>query len=122
MIRCFFTLLLALFLAPACAPEKSVVEKFTSSHLVLLTDTLQWEAQRLEQYRDSLKTAGFRVLISGRSGETAPELKARLPWLLQPGVDLFIYDQRLAGKAGMDSLKSYLDFAGHPAETLALKP
>jgi len=68
--------------------------------------------------KDSLAAAGDRVLISGYAGETAAELIARLPWLLQPGVDLFVYDDLLAGPAGQDSLTNYLKRTRHPAEVI----
>ncbi|MEO0733266.1 MAG: hypothetical protein AAFZ52_10555 [Bacteroidota bacterium] len=98
---------LILFLAPACAPEKTPPTK----NLVFLTDTTQWSPRAI---RDSLQKAGYRVLISGYPGETASELQARLPWLLQPGVDVLLYDPRLAGPATFDSLQKQLK--DHPAE------
>ena len=111
----FLTLLLLPFLAPACAPNEPPSKRTVPKNLVLLTDTSRWEAGRLVTYKDSLGKAGYRVLVSGYAGESAAELTARLPWLLQPGVDLFIYDNRLAGKAGKDSLVSFLKASGHPA-------
>jgi len=65
--------------------------------------------------QDSLSAAGNRVVISGYPGETAAELTARLPWLLQPGVDYFFYDHGLSGRAGEDSLRQYLNRTAHPA-------
>jgi len=82
----------------------------------LLTDTTQWASSTLKVYKDSLENEGFRVIISGYPGETAAQLAARLPWLLQPGVDLFVYDEKRAGAAGGDSLVNYLELQGHPAE------
>lgn len=81
---------------------------------MLLTDTTQWAPSLLSAYKDSLTEAGYRVLVSGYPGERAGELKARLPWLLQPGVEVFLYDERLAGAAGLDSLTAYLKSVGHP--------
>jgi hypothetical protein len=65
---------------------------------------MQWEATTLHHLQDSLTTSGYRVITSGYPGETAAELTARLPWLLQPGVDVLLYDDRLAGAAAFDSL------------------
>ena len=84
--------------APAAAPLRNAV---------LLTDTLGWPPGALASYRDSLTVAGYRVLVSGApGGETAPELLGRLPWLLQPGVDLLLYDPRLAGPGVLDCLRT----------------
>ncbi|MFT5999261.1 MAG: hypothetical protein ACI81P_001718 [Neolewinella sp.] len=98
------TLLLLTILAPACAPKDPPPPSESLQNLVLLTDTTQWEATALHHLQDSLATSGYRVLTSGYSGETATELLARLPWLLQPGVDVLLYDDRLAGAAAFDSL------------------
>jgi len=87
---------------------------------VLLTDTTRWSPPALQAYRDSLTDADYRVLISGSPGESAEALMARLPWLLQPGVDLFIYDERLSGPAAQDSLRAYLTRYAHPAKVLPL--
>jgi len=95
-------------------------EPLRAKNLVLLTDTTQWKPPVLHRYKDSLQRAGYRVIISGTAGETAEELLARLPWLLQPGVDVFVYDERLVGSAGLDSLAAYLTRASHPATILAL--
>jgi hypothetical protein len=73
-------------------------------YVVVLTDTIQWEATALHHLRDSLTASGYRVIISGYPKETTEELMARLPWLLQPGVDVLLYDDRLAGRAAFDSL------------------
>jgi hypothetical protein len=109
------TLLLLTFIAPACAPNEPPPERAVSRNLVLLTDTTQWNNDHLEAYKDSLTAAGYRVLVSGYPSESAAELSARLPWLLQPGVDLFLYDERLSGKPGKDSLMNFLNTTGHPA-------
>ena len=98
------TLLLPTFLVPACAPNEPPPPSVTSGNLVLLTDTTQWETATLHHLQDSLATSGYRVIISGYPGETVDELMARLPWLLQPGVDILLYDDRLAGGAVFDSL------------------
>lgn len=108
-------LLLLAFIAPACAPNEPHPKKQIARNLVLLTDATSWEHGHLDRYKDSLTAAGYRVLVSGYPGESAGELSARLPWLLQPGVDLFLYDERLAGRAGKDSLVNFLKAAGHPA-------
>lgn len=116
MNRLLLTLLLLLAIAPACAPEPVAANNGPAArNLVLLTDTTQWTPGHLMNYRDSLTAAGFRVLVSGYPQESAAALAARLPWLLQPGVDVFIYDERLAGQAGLDSLRAYLARIQHPA-------
>ncbi|SEP99953.1 hypothetical protein [Neolewinella agarilytica] len=120
MYRPWFSLLFIPLLAPACAPAENTVEEVLPvRHVVILTDTLQ-NGHLIAGFRDSLTEAGNRVLISGYPGETAEAITARLPWLLQPGVDLFIYDQKLAGKPGEDSLRNYLDRMAHPAEVISL--
>ncbi|MEM9929534.1 MAG: hypothetical protein AAF840_06935 [Bacteroidota bacterium] len=83
-----------------------------------MTDTTRWAAPTLQAFKDSLSATGYRVLLSGYPGETAADLTARLPWLLQPGVDVFLYDERLAGPAGLDSLQQALERMNHPAEVL----
>ncbi len=83
--------------------------------MVVLTDSTTWSPPRLQAFRDSLQGEGFRVLISGYPAETAAEMVERLPWLLQPGVDVFLYDERLAGPAARDSLENALSRLGHPA-------
>lgn len=103
-LTCLLPLLLMVFLAPACAPNDAPPPPATSQNLVLLTDTALWEATELQHFQDSLATIGYRVVTSGYSGETAIELTDRLPWLLQPGVDLLLYDDRLAGAPAFDSL------------------
>lgn len=118
MYRCWLSLLFVLLLAPACAPPEDVSETPPARHVVLLTDTLKSD-KLITHLRDSLVAAGNRVLISGYPEETAEQLTARLPWLLQPGVDLFIYDQDLAGKPGEDSLRNYLSRMEHPAEVIS---
>lgn len=116
-------LLLLLFLAPACAPTDAPPGKPPSSAkpLVLLTDASTWTAADLEHYRDSLEQENYRVLVTGYPNETPAALTARLPWLLQPGVDLFIYDEALAGPAGTDSLRAALQRLGHEAELTVLR-
>jgi hypothetical protein len=121
MNKTWLSLLFIPLLAPACAPADNTVEEVLPvRHVVVLTDTLQ-SGNLMAGFRDSLIGAGNRVLISGFPAETAEELAARLPWLLQPGVDLFIYDQKLAGKPGEDSLRNYLDRMDHPAEVVSLQ-
>ncbi len=115
VVTVFLPLLLLPFLAPACAPNEPPPANALPQNLVLLTDTARWQPGHLAAYKDSLVAAGYRVLVSGYRGESAAELSARLPWLLQPGVDLFLYDDRLAGQAGADSLTNYLKVTGHPA-------
>lgn len=121
MYRSWLSLLFVPLLAPACAPAENTVEEvLPARHVVVLTDTLQ-TGHGIRGFRDSLIGAGNRVLISGYPEETAEGLTARLPWLLQPGVDLFVYDQNLAGKPGEDSLRNYLDRMAHPAEVISLQ-
>ncbi len=117
----FPTLLLLTFLAPACAPNEPPPTSPPQKNIVLLTDTTQWKTNRLATYKDSLSQAGFRVLVSGYPNESAAELTARLPWLLQPGVDLFLYDENLAGTAGYDSLVNFLKVSGHPSRLESVK-
>ena len=114
----FLALLLLPFLAPACAPNEPPAERVLPQNVVLLTDSTQWETSALTAYKDSLTSAGYRVLVSGYPNESAAALTARLPWLLQPGVDLFIYDNRLAGEAGKDSITNFLKRSGHSASVL----
>ncbi|MBC6993188.1 hypothetical protein QWY85_20720 [Neolewinella lacunae] len=111
-------LLLIPFLAPACAPSPpaAAAAPLPPRPLVLLTDSTQWAAGALGNYRAKLEKEGYRVLVSGYPGETPAALVARLPWLLQPGVDRFVYDVRLSGAAGADSLRQALERLGHPAE------
>lgn len=110
MIQRLLSLLFILSFAPACAPnvEPSDGEPEKARPLVLLTDTLSWKPGDLVAYRDSLESENYRVLISGFSGESPTQLVVRLPWLLQPGVALFLYDESLAGPAGGDSLRAVL--------------
>ncbi|MEM6770866.1 MAG: hypothetical protein AAF597_09805 [Bacteroidota bacterium] len=119
----FFPLLLVLLFAPACAPNDASVtvkKPRTLKPLVLLSDADSWTSSGLDAYRDSLTKAGYRVLVSGFAGESTTELTERLPWLLQPGVELFIYDEKLAGPDGADSLRSALERLGQdtPVEIL----
>lgn len=109
------SLLLLLFIAPACSPNEPSPPPSVPKNLVLLTDAARWIPTELQHYKDSLTAAGYRVLLSGYPGESAADLLARLPWLLQPGVDKFIYDDRLAGPAAGDSLDNYLRNRRHPA-------
>ena len=115
------TLLLLTFLAPACAPNEPPPPPAIPRNLVLLTDTTQWNSSALIAYKDSLAGAGYRVVVSGFPGETPAELTVRLPWLLQPGVDLFLYDENLAGVPGRDSLLNYLELQGHPAKVRSVR-
>lgn len=87
---------------------------------MLLTDTTRWLPGELQHYRDSLEAEDYRVLISGYPGESPAELTARLPWLLQPGVHVFVYDPALAGPAGADSLRTTIARLGReiPVEVL----
>ncbi|TXF91126.1 hypothetical protein FUA23_02545 [Neolewinella aurantiaca] len=110
------SLLLLPFLAPACAPNEPAPQRKIPRNLVILTDSSDWKPGKLLRYTDSISSAGYRVLVSGYPEENAAALSARLPWLLQPGVDLFIYDDALAGPAGLDSLKNYLERTGHGAK------
>lgn len=121
VLAVFLALLFLTFLAPACAPNEPPPASAPPKNIVLLTDTSQWESGQLTAYKDSLTTAGYRVLVSGYPGESAAELTARLPWLLQPGVDLFLYDHKLAGQAGQDSLTNFLNTMNHPAKVRLLK-
>ena len=114
-LRCYPALLLALFAAPACAPNDPVREKAPLVKAIILTDTTAGRAERIERLYDDLVARGQRVLISGEAGETAAGLAARLPWLLQPGADAIYYDEDLAGPPGYDSLRSVLDRMYHPA-------
>lgn len=119
------SLLWLLFVAPACAPADDQVGQTedaagSTTPLVLLTDASGWKEQDLAAYKDSLGAEGYRVIVSGYRGETAAELTARLPWLLQPGVSLFLYDEQLAGPAGADSLRRALPRLGSNASVLEI--
>ena len=94
-----------LFLAPACAPDApSAPPEAPRRNAVILTDTTRRSATALNHLRDSLRARNYRVLVSGYPGETAAELNARLPWLLQPGVHLIVYDSLLAGPGAVESV------------------
>ena len=103
------TSLLVLLFAPACAPEKAPDVRRISRPTVLLTAAESWSGNTLEAFRDSLESTGHRVVVSGYAGETAADLATRLPWLLQPGTTLILYDIKLAGPAGADSLRTVID-------------
>ncbi len=99
-------LLLLIFCTCAPPPEENTEE---IRNAVILTDMASWAPGELNDLRDSLTVAGYRTLVSGTAGETESELLSRLPWLLQPGIDLLLYDPRLAGRAVLDSLDKRLD-------------
>lgn len=104
----FIAPLFVLFLAPACAPAEPPPPPQRALATVLLTDTTVWQKEALLAFRDSLEKAGNRLVISGYPGETSADLVARLPWLLQPGTGRILYDERLAGSAAADSLRTAL--------------
>ncbi|MTB51890.1 hypothetical protein [Lewinella sp. W8] len=110
-----WTLLVLLLLAPACTPkENNTQSEERSEHLVLLTDAARWPEGRLAALKDSLQDENFRVVVSGYPGERTDELLARLPWLLQPGIDLMLVDPDFLSPAGVDSLKTFLAERGQP--------
>ena len=115
------TLLFLLLLAPACSPNQPTAEAPEQQKVLILTDSTAWKSDRIARLRADFTARGDRVLISGEAGETAGELGVRLPWLLQPGADVIVYDPGLAGAAGYDSLRSVLGRTGHPA-SLQLLP
>ena len=59
---------------------------------VLLIDTLRTRARARDSLREVLESDGYRVLLSPTTGEEVGETVARLPWLLQPGVGVIVYD------------------------------
>ena len=59
---------------------------------VLLIDPLHTRARAQDSLRTALEADGYRVLLSPTTGESTAETVARLPWLLQPGVGLVVYD------------------------------
>lgn len=116
------TLLFALLtLAPACSPTEPALEETEQLKVLILTDSTAWRSDRISRIRADHEKRGDRVLISGEDGETAETLGARLPWLLQPGADVIVYDPGLAGPVGYDTLHSRLGRLGHPA-SLQLLP
>ncbi|WP_157500782.1 hypothetical protein [Lewinella sp. 4G2] len=110
-------LLFLLHLAPACAPnnDSEATAEPRRTNIVVLTDTADWAPNHLRLLTEQFAKSGSRVLTSGECGETAAQLIQRLPWLLQPGVDTFYVDPRLAGPEVYDSLTNYLERQGHPA-------
>lgn len=124
MVYRICALLLVFCLAPACAPssdKEGKAEQQNPRPLVLLTDASTWAEEDLTTLKDSLEAAHYRVLVSGFSDETPEQLVARLPWLLQPGVSLFLYDEALAGATGEDSLRNALQRLGHDAPVQVLQ-
>lgn len=81
---------------------------------MLLTDAERWPEDRLAALKDSLQDNNFRVVVSGYPDERTDELLARLPWLLQPGIDLLLVDPDFLSPAGVDSLKTFLAERGQP--------
>ncbi len=115
-------LLFTSIIAPACSPEKTSLSPAVSTRVVLLTDSTKWRTDRWLRLKKQLSDNGHRVLISGEADESARSLSERLPWLLQPGVDTFYYDLRLAGRAGADTLLARLGAADHPAAVIVVPP
>ena len=113
---CFLPWLLALLLAPACAPDRPGRTVASTKKVIVLSDSSDWVTG--DAVRQYLRTAVTRTLVSGDSTDTAVGLARRLPWLLQPGVDTFYYDHRLAGRAGLDSLTRILKRLEHPAAVI----
>ena len=111
-------LLILLLTLSSCLPDVPPPPPEPTQNLVLLTDTTYWLPGELNAWRDSVLAEDYRLIVSGFPGETAADLVARLPWLLQPGVDRFVYDPRLAGPEGYDSLQTALTRWGHHAEIL----
>jgi len=107
--------------APACAPDRQSPETEPApKKLVLLTDSTDWAPGELNDFRQIKEAEGYRMLISGTPGETQESLLARLPWLLQPGVDVLLYDPELAGPGTTDSLVARLGSLAHPARVRSL--
>lgn len=114
--RHYLTLFVLLNLAPACAPEKETQEASPPKKVVVLTDSTSWQpGGTVETKVNRLRKEKVRLLISGSPGETGEDLIARLPWLLQPGLDTLYYDANLAGEATADSLRTFLRAQSHPA-------
>lgn len=121
-LKGILSLLLLGCLAPACSPkdEQSAPEDDSLRHLILLTNAARWPEDELAVLRDSLAGEGCRVIVSGYPGEGVKQLVERLPWLLQPGVDVLLCDPKFLPATAVDSLRAYLDATGHPAEVNAL--
>ncbi|NJC26447.1 hypothetical protein [Neolewinella antarctica] len=113
-------LLYVLAWAPACAPNGPTEEKARQLKVVILTDSTAWVDDRIRKLGAQLASEGARVLYSGDSTDSATTLTARIPWLLQPGVDVIYYDTALAGEGTGDSVASVLLRLGHPAELIFL--
>lgn len=113
--------LLVLALAPACSPNEPPPPPPRPVHVVLLADTTAWPPGRLARLR-ATRPPGQRLLVTGFPGETTTELLARLPWLLQPGVDTFLYDTMSLGPTGADSVRTFLREWGTPVPVTAITP
>ena len=113
---------LLLLTCAACLPDRREPPPPPDFRVVVVADTSRWAAGELLRLRADYAAPNFRLLITGYPGETAPALTARLPWLLQPGVDRFLYDTISLPPAGLDSLRRFLERSGHPAsvDVLAL--
>ena len=111
-----YCLLLAIYLVPACAPDRPTERSRAGGKILLLSDSTRWrKGGKLRLLMNAWRENDLRVITSGTPEESPASLGQRLPWLLQPGVDTLYYDTRLAGPAGADSIRLQLERLGHPA-------
>ena len=83
-----FSLMLA-----SCQPDQNVEKaNLSSTYVLILADTSTQVPPWLINYRKS-SLKNNKIVVSGYPAETHNELLARLPWLLQPGVDTLIIDR-----------------------------
>ena len=122
-------LLFVLTLAPACSPDPPPADPVTNpaapaarthQNIVFLTDSTVWGAGKLDAISSAVTMRGDRMLITGNPDETPASMTERLPWLLQPGVDVFLYDARFLGQDYADTLRNWLSENGHAAEVKVL--
>lgn len=105
-----------LCLVPACAPNKPPDANTEKRKVVFLTDSTHWTDSYTSDLRVMLEEEGARTLVSGEADETLGNLLSRLPWLLQPGVDVFYLDRNFAGQHAKDSLEANLSQLGYMVE------
>lgn len=79
-----------------------------STYTLVLTDTTVAAPSWLGDYNKKT-SLGNKTVISGFPHETPDEVIARLPWMLQPGVDTLLIDQRFLpnGQEICDSVASW---------------
>lgn len=88
-----FTVLFFLLVLTSCetTSKEQLPLPFSPTYVLILTDTSMGTSQWVVDYRkEQLNRA--KVVVSGFPGEAAAAVLARLPWLLQPGVDTLLID------------------------------